>query len=172
MLWRIQNGELPDKLKPSVIWLLIGTNDLGNGGCSAETVVMGIVRVVEELLSRKKDTTIVINSLLPRTFHGRGYVHRKRPRWFAWWDSSFSTALPQMYEDIQAINDELKRYATHRDHVEYFETSVFWETASAPLQKLRIDRTLMPDYLHPNDKGYRKWGNEIVDKLDQILATI
>ncbi len=161
MLWRIQNGELPDKLNPTVIWVLIGTNDLGNGGCSAEVVVIGIVRVVEELLERKP-------GLLPRTFHGRGYVHRKRPRW-CWWLGQQGT-LPQMYEDIQAINEELKRYATHRDKVEYFETNAFWEKPSSPLQRLRIDHSLMPDYLHPNEKGYRKWGHEIVSKLDQILG--
>ena len=40
-------------------------NDLGRMQCSEEVVVMGILRVVEEILTRKPGAKIVINSMLP-----------------------------------------------------------------------------------------------------------
>jgi hypothetical protein len=40
-------------------------NDLGRMQCSEEVVVMGVLRVVEEILSRKPNARVVINSILP-----------------------------------------------------------------------------------------------------------
>jgi hypothetical protein len=40
-------------------------NDLGRMQCSEEVVVLGILRVIEEIRTRKPDAEIVINSMLP-----------------------------------------------------------------------------------------------------------
>ena len=40
-------------------------NDLGRMQCSEEVVVLGILRIVEEILSKRKHAHVVINSLLP-----------------------------------------------------------------------------------------------------------
>mmetsp|Transcript_41073 Transcript_41073/g.98355 ORF Transcript_41073/g.98355 Transcript_41073/m.98355 type:complete len:537 (+) Transcript_41073:106-1716(+) len=65
VLWRILNGEMPDDFNPKLWWLELGLNDLGRQQCSEEVVVMGILRVVEEILNKKPDAKIVINSLFP-----------------------------------------------------------------------------------------------------------
>lgn len=159
MLWRINNGELPGKLNPAVFWLLIGTNDIGKTWCSPELVVIGIIRIVEEIRRKKPAATVVINGLLPRTFDKGGYVAKvgRAPR-----------LKVSVWEDIKAINDELKFYASYRDRVEFFETSVFFKDSKAPTAKLQIDHELMPDNLHPSSKGYRLWGEEIVAKLREL----
>jgi hypothetical protein len=56
---------MPPDLEPRVWWLSLGMNDLGRMQCSEEVVVMGILRVVEEILTRKPGAKIVINSMLP-----------------------------------------------------------------------------------------------------------
>ena len=168
LLWRIQNGELPDALEPQVIWLLIGTNDFGNTWCSAETVLIGIVRVVEELLQRKPAATIVINGLLPRTYNRQGYVGRGRSR--KWWKSKAPPSMPSLYDDIEAVNEELKNYAASREKVEYFETHAFFVDRLAPEENLQLNGKLMPDFLHPSAEGYKLWGQEIVDKLKMIMS--
>jgi len=65
VLWRIMNNEMPYDFNPKVWWLVLGMNDLTRMQCSEEIVVLGILRVVEEIRLRKPDAKIVINSLLP-----------------------------------------------------------------------------------------------------------
>jgi lysophospholipase L1-like esterase len=156
LLWRIQNGELPVRLNPSVFWLLIGTNDIGNTWCSPELVVIGIIRIVEEIRSKKPAATVVVNALLPRSFHKNGYVAK---------GDGFKVSV---WEDLKVINDELKLYANYRDRVEFFETSVFFKDSKALTSKLQIDHELMPDYLHPSAMGYLQWGEEIVARLREL----
>jgi lysophospholipase L1-like esterase len=65
LLWRLQHGEMPDSFNPQVWWILMGTNDLTSGGCSPEVVLLGILRLVEEIQYRKPYATVVINGILP-----------------------------------------------------------------------------------------------------------
>ena len=159
LLWRIQNGEIGPSLElvgtddeteeegdeeqeqphhassrttsPLVFWVLIGTNDLGNTGCSADMVILGIVRVVEELRLRQPSATVVINGLLPRTTDHDGLLLQSKGK------------SPVLWPVIQSINTELKRYAKERDQVEYFESNAFFHNATASKTVLRINRDLM-----------------------------
>jgi len=65
VLWRTMHGEMPDDFNPKVWWISLGMNDLGRMQCSEEVVVIGILRVVEEIRSKKPNAKIVINSMLP-----------------------------------------------------------------------------------------------------------
>jgi len=65
VLWRILNGEMPDEFNPKIWWLELGLNDLGRAQCSEEVVVIGVLRIVEEIRKLKPDAKIVINSLFP-----------------------------------------------------------------------------------------------------------
>lgn len=156
-------------MNPQVIWVLIGTNDFGITFCSAEMVVIGIVRVIEELLVRKPASTIVLEGLLPRTYNRKGYVSKGRSR--KWWKHKSPPAMPSLWDDIEAVNEELKNYADSRAKVEYFETFVFFVDKDAPDESLQIDGKLMPDFLHPSAQGYTLWGQEIVEKLKSIIPS-
>ena len=160
LLWRLQNGEIPASLNPSVFWLLVGTNDIGRSWCSAEMVLVGILRNVEEILRQKPMARVVINGLLPRTFNRDGYVGKG------------GAIKPSVWADIQTINSELKMYATYRggERVTYFETDAFLKDPKLPVNQIQIDKELMPDYLHPSPAGYRAWGNEIIKVLDVLLV--
>lgn len=59
------NGEMPEAFNPKIWWLEVGLNDLGRSQCSEEVVVLGVLRIVEEILSKKEDSIVVINSLFP-----------------------------------------------------------------------------------------------------------
>lgn len=56
---------MPPDFNPKIWWLELGMNDLGFTQCSEEVVVLGVLRVVEEILQQKSDSKIVINSLFP-----------------------------------------------------------------------------------------------------------
>ena len=65
VLWRIMNGEMPETFHPKIWWLELGLNDLGRAQCSEEVVIIGVLRIVEEIQKRQPDAMIVINSLFP-----------------------------------------------------------------------------------------------------------
>jgi lysophospholipase L1-like esterase len=72
VLWRLMHGEMgsSDRLglfNPKVWWITLGMDDLGRMQCSEDVVVLGILRVVEEVITKKPDAHIVINSLFPMT---------------------------------------------------------------------------------------------------------
>lgn len=130
--------------------------------------MIGIIRVVEELLRRRPGATIVVNSLLPRSFDRKGYVARGRRG--RWWRSSSRPALPSVWDDIEAVNEELKNYAGNRRRVVFVDTThLFFEDVSVPEDHLRIDGKLMPDHLHPSAEGYRLWGEIIVKELERLV---
>jgi lysophospholipase L1-like esterase len=168
VLWRIQNGELPNSLHPKVIWLLLGTNDFGNSWCSPELVLIGILHVVEEIWIRKPNSIIVIHAILPRTFSHKGYVMRGQTSPLPSFVGN-TKQLPSLWRDIVAVNEELRRYSAERENVEYVETKLFFVDSSASPQDLRINSSLMPDYLHPSVEGYERWGEEIVSFLEKII---
>ena len=77
VLWRLLHGELPDGFHPRVWWVSLGMNDLARMQCSEEVVIMGIIRVVEELRIKRPDAKIVIQSMLPMSdFRGGAYPTR------------------------------------------------------------------------------------------------
>ncbi len=63
VLWRLLHGEL--SIKPKIWWISLGMNDLARMGCSEEIVVLGLLRVVEEIMEQQPAAHIVINSVLP-----------------------------------------------------------------------------------------------------------
>ena len=70
------HGEMPDWFAPPVWWVSLGMNDIGRMQCSEEVVVMGILRVVEELMEKRQNAQIVLNSMLPMAdLRGGIYPH-------------------------------------------------------------------------------------------------
>mmetsp|Transcript_30351 Transcript_30351/g.44061 ORF Transcript_30351/g.44061 Transcript_30351/m.44061 type:complete len:531 (+) Transcript_30351:205-1797(+) len=65
VLWRLQHGEMPMDFNPKIWWIVTGMNDLARTQCSEEVTVIGILRTVEEILERKPNAQIVLNSLFP-----------------------------------------------------------------------------------------------------------
>lgn len=64
VLWRIKNGEVTDKLNPTVCVIKIGTNNLGSN--DDNSIAMGIVFDVVELRERLPNMKILLLGVLPR----------------------------------------------------------------------------------------------------------
>uniref|UniRef100_A0A7S2MZY9 SGNH hydrolase-type esterase domain-containing protein n=1 Tax=Helicotheca tamesis TaxID=374047 RepID=A0A7S2MZY9_9STRA len=164
LLWRIQNGEMPDNLNPSVWWILIGTNDFGTHHCSGEIVFMGIQRIVEEIMHRKPDanTKIVINSILPRTFESDGKLV-----------NGTVLSSPDLWPRIDAVNHELKHFCKEHDQLEFFDAGYIFRGEAGNKQVERTDGYILPermmDHVHPTALGHKLWGLAIIKKLTEIL---
>eukprot|EP00554_Chaetoceros_debilis_P010445 CAMPEP_0194110468 /NCGR_PEP_ID=MMETSP0150-20130528/9716_1 /TAXON_ID=122233 /ORGANISM="Chaetoceros debilis, Strain MM31A-1" /LENGTH=237 /DNA_ID=CAMNT_0038799663 /DNA_START=448 /DNA_END=1161 /DNA_ORIENTATION=- len=161
LLWRLQHGEMPKSLKSKVFWLLIGTNDfLKENNCSEEVVIMGIERVIEEMMSLRPSSTIVVNGLLPRaTGRENGELYKKNEK--------------NLMDAIDTVNRQLEEFCSSRDDLVYFDATELFVEEDLKIGKGRyakvIPQELMEDRLHPTALGYKKWGQEIVKELKKIL---
>jgi len=204
LLWRLQNNEMPDEytdssFEPAVIWLTIGSQDIGLTSCAPELVIIGILRIVEELLMRTTTSNVIINGILPRTFNREGFVNKGGllnpssigiPTGIGTNDGSsgnaasgvFNTAgstdgttvastTKSLWQDIQVVNEELKLYARYRHRVSYFDhNKKLFEDAKATGKDLRIDPKYMEDYFHLTQKGYQQWGAAISKRLEKLIV--
>ncbi|CAJ1940324.1 unnamed protein product [Cylindrotheca closterium] len=204
LLWRLQNGEMPDdytefSTEPAVMWLMIGSQDLGLTSCAPELVIIGILRIVEELLIRTTTANVVINGILPRTFNRDGFVNKGgllNPSTIGIptgigttagsnengasgvFNSAGSTdgttvasTTKSLWQDIQVVNEELKLYARYRHRVSYFDhNKKLFEDPSATGKDLRIDPRYMEDHFHLTQKGYQQWGAAIAKRLSKLIV--
>ena len=65
MLWRLENGHWPANLRPQLIVLMIGTNNIGFGS-TPENTAYGIGAVVARLQQLSPNSRILLLGLLPR----------------------------------------------------------------------------------------------------------
>lgn len=163
LLWRIQNGEIPDTLRPSVWWILIGTNDfLLYEHCSPDVVLMGIKRVVEEMRKLRPGSIIVVNSILPRTevdLKGRLFDAKDPDRITLW-------------TGIMEVNRKLRLYCDKfRNVVFYDATSIFLkkDQDTRGIEGMYIPKDLMEDYVHPTKEGYKQFGAAITLAVHQLI---
>jgi len=178
LLWRIRHGEAP-RLQRSIISLHIGINDLGQSGAycwlreackkqkratilcrtpctcvedetywraGAESVFLGIRDVIKEL-RRHSSSPIVVTALFPTGF--------------SWPNSPFGVAVPvvnRLLHDLAANNSLGSLHVV--------------DCAGAVLnnETARIDRAMMPDFLHPSPRGLERWAQCLVPTIDRLLS--
>ena len=183
LLWRLMNGEMPDGLDPKVWWVGIGINDLTVKGCSEEIVLLGILRVVEEIQNRHPDDVVVINSILPIQRNEAGLLEhvgkhhedialKKKEKDMADGEMSSKRLHIDLWPSIVAINEELSKFASKHHGVKFFDAdSVFIEERADErgVMGKYLNMDLMHDPVHPNLVGHKRWNNAIKKKLAAIL---
>ncbi|HXF10611.1 MAG TPA: platelet-activating factor acetylhydrolase IB subunit [Desulfuromonadaceae bacterium] len=141
VLWRMENGEL-DGIHPKVIVLMIGTNNSGTD--PADDIARAIRRMVEDIRSKLPETKVLLLGVFPRGPHrGDDGVERMKV--------------------IHAVNEQI---ATLDDGkmVKYLDIG---DKFLGPDGKIPDD--VMPDQLHPSEKGYRIWADAMNPTLDAMM---
>ncbi len=142
VLWRLQQGEM-DGLKPKWVVLNIGTNNLVGGGaydraCSPAEIDEGIQNLVGVIRSKAPSAKLVVMGVFPRGASAKD-AHRAK---------------------IAELNALLKkRFAGAKDTTFLDIGEKFLEPDGT------LPRELMPDRLHPSEKGYALWA----DALAQVM---
>jgi beta-glucosidase len=139
VLWRLDQGEV-DGLKPKAVMLMIGTNNLGKKQ-SPEDTILGVTAVVNELREKLPDSKILLLGIFPRGNKA---------------DDPFRAQIKQVNEAIAKLDDG--------QHVKYLDIGDKFLAPDGELTK-----EIMPDYLHPNAKGYQIWADAVEPSLDEIL---
>lgn len=141
LLYRIRDGELKgDTVVAPVVWITIGVYDIQKRGCTPESILAGIIQVVQAILAhRYQPTRVVINSILP---------------------------LSRRHTLARQVNELLHCYAEATPHVEFFDATALF---MVPEDVLHRNITLFQDAIHPNVEGYKIWAPAIVHRVKGIL---
>ena len=169
---------MPYGLTPKVWWVGIGINDLIVTGCSEEVVLLGILRVVEEIQLSHPESIIVINSLLPVQRNTDGLLehseshHKKvalKPKENNLPDDKMSDNRMDidLWPSIVAINDELSKFASKHTGIKFFNAENVFVEEREDGKYMKLD--LYGDAVHPNLAGHKKWNSEIKKRLHEIL---
>ena len=140
LLWRLLNGELPENVDPKVAVIMIGTNNTGHVMQAADETAAGIGRVVELLRDRRPDTKILLLGIFPRDEKPDG---EKRVR----------------NAEVNALIKEL----ADGQQVHYLDLATTFLDDQGLLSK-----EVMPDFLHPKQKGYAMWAAAMEAKLCEL----
>ncbi len=141
VLWRIQEGEL-DGINPKVVVLMIGTN---NSAYSAPAIARANAEIVHQIRTRLPDSKLLLLGIFPRG------------------DSPTKSNVAAVRAKLQSVNAAMAQLDDGKN-IRYLEICD---------QFLQPDGTLsadvMPDALHPNEKGYQIWADSMQPLLDEMM---
>jgi len=152
VLWRLENGNF-DGLKPKAIVLMIGTNNTGHQGrpqkelngavyqCTAEQTAEGVKAILAKLRQKCPDAKILVLGIFPRGANK---------------DDKFR-------QQNEATNALVKGFADGQK-VFFLDIGAKFLEADGTLSK-----SIMPDLLHPNEKGYEIWAAAIEGRVKELL---
>ena len=140
-LWRLQHGEL-DGMKPRVVVLMIGTNNTGQRQEDPRTTAAGIKRLIDEIRTRQPQAKMLLLAVFPREEQPTGHLRELNDR----------------------VNGLISGYADGRQVVFLNINDTFTRPDGT------LSRDIMPDLLHPNEKGYALWAQAIEPTLRQLLS--
>jgi beta-glucosidase len=139
LLYRLNEGEI-DGLHPKAVMLMIGTNNLGTGQ-SVEDTIEGVKCVVKTIHEKVPEAKILLLGVFPRG-------HKP--------DDHFRGQIKQVNDALSKMNGQ--------DNVTYLDIGEKFLEPDGMLSK-----DVMPDYLHPNAKGYKIWAEAVQPTLDEML---
>jgi lysophospholipase L1-like esterase len=146
VLWRMANGEL-EGINPKAVVLMIGTNNAGferDGTTPRNTpaeTAEGVATIVRTLRAKFPATKILLLAVFPRA---------EKP-------------TDPLRLQVASINTIIARLDDGRN-VRYLDIGPKFLAADGTLPK-----DIMPDFLHPNEKGYEIWAAAIKEPLGALL---
>jgi lysophospholipase L1-like esterase len=142
LLFRLLNGEMPDTLQAKAWWILIGTNDVADR-CSKQSILVGNLAVLEEVMRRKPNSRFILQGLLPR---GRKRLDKNR-----------------MWKQFRWINERLACLTLASSQLEFYNGSSLFLTKGG----YYVNRTRMYDSFHPTLEGYKIMAKDMIQRLRQ-----
>ncbi len=142
VLWRIQNGEL-DGAHPKLTVLMIGTNNTRTN--TAAEIAEGVTAIVKQIQAKCPAGKILLLGVFPRA---------NTP------DEAEREKISQKIKDINRIIAGLDDGKS----VKYLDIGAKFLDADGKLPK-----TVMPDLLHPNEKGYQIWADAIAPTVKEMM---
>jgi lysophospholipase L1-like esterase len=141
VIWRLEHGEIDD-ISPKLAVVMIGTNNAGHRQDKPEDTAAGVKAIIEQLRKRLPKTKILLLAIFPRG--------------------------PDANDPLRKLNEATNRilagYADKK-HVFYLDINAAFLVDHGELPK-----SIMPDLLHPNEKGYEIWAKAMEPMVKKLMG--
>ena len=140
VLWRLDHGNL-QSLKPKAAVVSIGSNNSNGDDHTPAQIADGVRAIVTKLHEKLPGTRVILVGLFPRD----------------------ENPTPQRGKILMA-NQIMRTIADEKE--------VFWVDFGHEFidPQGNIPREMMPDFLHPNEKGYRIWAEAIEPTVKKLMG--
>jgi beta-glucosidase len=140
VLWRLQHGAV-ENMSPQLVVMMIGTNNTGHRQEKPAYTAAGIKKLLTELHQRLPESKVLLLAIFPR-------------------DEQPDGSLRQINN---GTNEIIKNYADNK-RVFFADINSVFLTKDGVLPK-----DIMPDLLHPNEKGYSLWVEALEPNLQKLM---
>ena len=140
VLWRLEHGHL-ERISPKLAVLMIGTNNSNGKDNTAEEIADGIIAICRKLRAECPRMKILILAIFPR---GPEPSEQRQK-------NAKASLLASKIADGKMIH--------------YLDINDKFLTKDGFLSK-----KVMPDYLHPNEAGYKIWAEAIEPKVAELMG--
>jgi beta-glucosidase len=140
VLWRLDHGHL-EGISPKLAVLMIGTNNSNRSDNTAEEIADGIIAICKKFRTKSPKTKILILAIFPRG--PKPSAQRQK--------NAKASLLASKIADDKMIH--------------YLDINDKFLTKDGLLTK-----NIMPDFLHPNEAGYKIWAEAIEPKVAELMG--
>jgi len=140
VLWRLDHGHL-EGISPKLAVIMIGTNNSNGEDNTAEEIGEGIIAICNKIRATCPKTKILILAIFPRG--PEPSEQREKNEKASLLTSKIADGKMIHYLDING------KFLT---------------------QDGFLSMKIMPDYLHPNEAGYRIWAEAIEPKVAELMG--
>lgn len=151
VLWRLENGEI-EGIEPKLAVLMIGTNNSNGKDNTAEEIADGIKAICAKLRTKLPETKILILAIFPR-----GDAEQRKHKTGA---AKFNT---QWAKNKKA--SELASKIADNEMIFYLDINDAFLN-----EKGELTRKIMPDLLHPTEKGYQIWADAMEPTIQKLMG--
>ncbi|HVS64226.1 MAG TPA: platelet-activating factor acetylhydrolase IB subunit [Thermoanaerobaculia bacterium] len=141
VLWRLANGAVGG-IQPKLIVLMIGTNNTGHRQDPPAQTAAGIRSILDDLQRRLPSARILLLAIFPR-------------------EANASQELRRLNDEV---NREIARYEDG-ERIFFLDLNDAFLDADGTLSE-----EIMPDLLHPNERGYRLWAEAMEPTIQRLLG--
>lgn len=140
VLWRLDHGHL-EGISPKLAVLMIGTNNSNDNDNTAEEIADGIIAICKRIREKCPKTKILLLTIFPRG----------------------PEPSPQREKNARA--SLLASKIADNKMIYYLDINDKFLTADGFLTM-----KIMPDYLHPNEDGYKIWAEAVEPKIAELMG--
>jgi len=141
VLWRLQNGEI-ENISPKLAIVMIGTNNSNGDEYTAEQIADGIRAIVCTLRTKLPETNVLILEIFPR---GDGLNVTQRAK-----NDAASQLASKLADGKMIFFLDINKAFLNEEGV--------------------LTRGVMPDLLHPKEKGYALWAAAMEPTIAELMG--
>jgi len=141
VLWRLDHGNF-DGLSPKLIVIMIGTNNTGHRKDPAADTAAGVAAILDRLKVKCPDSKVLLLAIFPcgEKADDEGRVI----------NDAANTLIEKMADGKRIVYKDIGK--------------VFLDDKGV------LKKDLMPDFLHPNEKGYAVWAEAIEKDVATMMG--